>query len=161
MKLDGDSEDESELLRQDPMENNKEPFVYNASLYVFHVDSKVRRFCLEISETWSDYQVFVVCRQYHLYMLDLKSKLAKDPDGDYPLFECKPPKKRYLSINSVFDGIILILIIMSSVVLPMENPYNDPESPFSHLLKKMNILFTTCFLFELIVKIMAKGFWSN
>ena len=72
VKLDGDSEDESELLRQDPMENNKEAFLYNSSLYVFHIDSKVRRFCLEISETWSDYKVFVVCRQYHHYMLDLK-----------------------------------------------------------------------------------------
>lgn len=73
----------------------------------------------------------------------------------------KPPNKRFVGLNSLFDGTILILIILSSIVLPMDNPFNNPDSAFSHLLKKINIFFTFCFLTELIIKIIAKGFWSN
>ena len=70
-------------------------------------------------------------------------------------------KKRFFDINLLFDGVILVLIIMSSLILPMDNPLNDPDSRLSKFLENLNVLFTFCFLLELIVKIIAKGFLSN
>ena len=47
------------------MQENNESYLNNSSLLTFHVDSKLRRLCLEISESWSDYQVFVIARNRH------------------------------------------------------------------------------------------------
>jgi len=115
-----------------------------------------------MAESWANYQLFIMARNRHNYMLEVSHKMEEDPNAEIePFIEQPPLKKRYLSLNSVFDGIILVLIIISSIVLPMENPFNDPDSPFSHFLKKLNVVFTFCFLFELVVKIIAKGFWKN
>lgn len=61
----------------------------------------------------------------------------------------------------MFDGFILVLIILSSIVLPMENPFNDPDSTFAHFIQKINMCFTVCFLCELTIKIIGKGFYTN
>lgn len=55
VRLDGLSEDENDIMGQDPMEDNKDSFMYDSSLFIFHIDSKIRRFCLELSETHADY----------------------------------------------------------------------------------------------------------
>ena len=76
--MDGESEDEEALKMQDPMESNNESFFNNSSLFIFHVDSKLRRLCLEMSESCSDYQTLITTRNKHKYNLDLSQKLIKE-----------------------------------------------------------------------------------
>ena len=63
--------------------------------------------------------------------------------------------------NKIFDNVILILIIISSGMLPLDNPLNDPDAASTKLIAKINICFTLCFLTEATIKIIAKGFLFN
>ena len=65
---------------QDDLEEDDEEYGENRSLFIFNMDSRIRRFCSAI--IWWKY----------------------------------------------FDYIILVLIIVSSILLAIENPLNDPES---------------------------------
>ena len=46
-------------------------------------------------------------------------------------------------------------------MLPIDNPLNDPEGVLAQRLATIGIAFTVCFLMELIIKIIAKGFFFN
>ena len=63
--------------------------------------------------------------------------------------------------NVVFEKLILVLIIISSAILPMDNPLNDPESLQSKVIVNLNIFLSVCFLFELSVKVIAFGLLKN
>jgi hypothetical protein len=60
-----------------------------------------------------------------------------------------------------FDRFILVLIIISNIMLPMDNPLNDPESKFAKNLIKINIVMTCFFVIEASAKIIAKGLFFN
>jgi hypothetical protein len=51
--------------------------------------------------------------------------------------------------------------MVSSLMLPLDNPLNDPNSQFSHIITNINIVFTLCFITEASVKIIAKGMIYN
>ena len=63
--------------------------------------------------------------------------------------------------NKIFDSIILIAIILSSMILPLDNPLNDPYSDEAKLLEDVNHVFTAFFLCELTIKMIAKGVLLN
>jgi hypothetical protein len=104
-----------------PMADNDESYFLNASLCIFHVDSSFRRICLELSEPFEAYEKFVKVRTRHL-----RERTMQRYDCFIPA-EDKPVKKRLIGLNAAFDGIILILIIFSSLMLPIDSPLNDPE----------------------------------
>jgi len=60
-----------------------------------------------------------------------------------------------------FDNFILVLIGISSVGLAFENPLNDPEGTTAKILKVMDIVTTTFFTLEVIIKVIAVGFGFN
>ena len=60
-----------------------------------------------------------------------------------------------------FDYFILILIVLSSITLVIDNPLNDPESGFMKILKIVDVVFTVLFFLEAAVKIIARGFAFN
>jgi len=60
-----------------------------------------------------------------------------------------------------FDNIILLLIVISSVALAIDNPLNDPEGDMSKNLYILDIVMTTLFVIEMLLKIIAKGFLMN
>ena len=64
-------------------------------------------------------------------------------------------------IYTYFDRFILTLIIISNILLPMDNPLNDPDSTLATTLIKINIVMTVFFVFEATVKIVAKGMFHN
>ena len=82
-----------------------------------------------------------------------------DQDSDCSIYEEENEKSN--SLYKKFDNIILILILVSSVMLPMDNPLKDPNSRHSMMLSGANVLLTFCFLCEAIIKIIAKGLFFN
>jgi hypothetical protein len=60
-----------------------------------------------------------------------------------------------------FDTIIIILIVLSSIFLALDNPLNDPESGLSETLTMLDFIMTALFTLEAIIKIIACGFLFN
>lgn len=90
----------------------------------------------------------------------IKVPLLYDKDGEFNGMEQKELNSFNLR-NKFFDGVVLVLIIISSAMLPLDNPLNDPSAHSTKLIAKINIFFTLCFLSEASIKIIAKGFLFN
>jgi hypothetical protein len=56
---------------------------------------------------------------------------------------------------------ILILIALSSVLLALDNPLNDPNSDLVQFLRYTDIILTIFFAFESVFKIITYGFLFN
>ena len=63
--------------------------------------------------------------------------------------------------SKVFDNIVLILIILSSITLILDNPLNNPEGVLSKILSQVDLIFTVLFAIEAAIKIIAKGLIRN
>ena len=66
-----------------------------------------------------------------------------------------------LTNNSIFDGFIILIISISSVMLALDNPLNDPNGGLSKFLEYTDMVFTGIFALESIMKIIAFGFYFN
>ena len=66
--------------------------------------------------------------------------------------------KRY---SSIFEYIVLFLILASSVTIAIDNPLNNPDSKLTSTLFVIDGVFTFLFLLEAILKIIAMGFIHN
>lgn len=60
-----------------------------------------------------------------------------------------------------FDTTILILIILQSIFLALDNPLTDPQSPIIKFLFSADVFFTIIFSIEVIIKIIVYGFLIN
>jgi voltage-dependent calcium channel L type alpha-1D len=58
----------------------------------------------------------------------------------------------------LFDNTILFLIIVSSILLAIDNPLNDPEGQLSKALSILDIIMTVLFVLEASIKIVVYGF---
>lgn len=56
-----------------------------------------------------------------------------------------------------FENIMLIVTIISSIQLGVDNPLNDPDSKFSKVILIIDYVLTTIFAIEAIFKIIANG----
>jgi hypothetical protein len=54
---------------------------------------------------------------------------------------------------------MMIFIIISSVTLGIDNPLNDPDSTLTIVLRIIDYVITCIFGFEIIIKIIANGFF--
>lgn len=115
--------------------------------------------CLKLTEKKQAYNELVEFRK--------NVQKAKDsPDFDEALLT--PPRKKadqeedsWLEANKIFDGFILFAIILSSLMLPLDNPLNDPNSEQTKNINLMNEIFTGVFVLELTIKAIAKGVFFN
>jgi len=57
-----------------------------------------------------------------------------------------------------FDNTILVLIMVSSLMLAVDDPLADPESSFVKVLTNIDYFFTLCFVIEMSLKIVTMGF---
>jgi hypothetical protein len=71
-----------------------------------------------------------------------------------------PPKKTTTPAK-IFEGIIMALIITSSVTLVIDNPLSDPEAPTIVFVGYLDNCFTVSFTIEATIKIVALGFLFN
>lgn len=60
-----------------------------------------------------------------------------------------------------FEGFILLLIAISSILLALDNPLNNPDSYLVYVLGISDIVLTSFFIFEAFLKIIAHGFLIN
>jgi len=66
-----------------------------------------------------------------------------------------------LANNGNFDFFILLMILISSIQLALENPLYDPEGQFMRALYYIDIAATCIFIIEAFIKIVSYGFLLN
>lgn len=71
----------------------------------------------------------------------------------------KGPKAEKITPVKIFEGIIMTLIIISSIMLVVDNPYIDPESNGIIFVGYLDNCFTVLFTLEALIKIIALGFF--
>ncbi|GMH60361.1 hypothetical protein TrRE_jg11189 [Triparma retinervis] len=57
-----------------------------------------------------------------------------------------------------FDQVVLVLIIISSITLAIDDPLGDPNGSQATVLKALDLLFTVLFILEMALKIISMGF---
>ena len=72
-------------------------------------------------------------------------------------------RKFFFAVTShwVFDAVIIVLIIVSTVTLAFEHPLEDPNSENMKVLHKIDIAMTIVFSLEALLKIVSTGFLLN
>ena len=61
-------------------------------------------------------------------------------------------------VASIFEGIILTLILISSITLVIDRPLARPDDPFIIFIGYLDNCFTILFTVEATIKIIALGF---
>eukprot|EP00760_Papus_ankaliazontas_P035339 PhM_4_TR7750/c0_g1_i1/m.105600/K04833/SCN1A; voltage-gated sodium channel type I alpha len=56
-----------------------------------------------------------------------------------------------------FDRCILLMIVVSSVLLALDNPRDDPDSTKVYVLDNLNTVFTLLFTLEMVLKVISLG----
>ena len=64
-------------------------------------------------------------------------------------------------LNSHFNQFVIFLIIISSIMLVIDNPLYNPDDYLMKLLAKVDIFITGLFFCESLIKIIAKGLFFN
>jgi hypothetical protein len=65
---------------------------------------------------------------------------------------------RLVSSNT-FEAAIFIMILLNCFFLSLERPTLDQDSPLASTLRGMDFFFAFVFLFEMVAKMIAHGFW--
>ena len=60
-----------------------------------------------------------------------------------------------------FNNIILLFIFFSSIHLALDNPLNDPNGKMQYALFIVDLILTSIFVIEALIKIIAYGFLFN
>eukprot|EP00618_Florenciella_parvula_P016960 CAMPEP_0119537720 /NCGR_PEP_ID=MMETSP1344-20130328/50317_1 /TAXON_ID=236787 /ORGANISM="Florenciella parvula, Strain CCMP2471" /LENGTH=1925 /DNA_ID=CAMNT_0007580327 /DNA_START=292 /DNA_END=6069 /DNA_ORIENTATION=+ len=63
-----------------------------------------------------------------------------------------------LAENPAFDNTVLVLIMISTVLLTLQSPLQNPHSDLVSFMDTMDVILTILFNFEMLVKIAASGF---
>jgi len=67
----------------------------------------------------------------------------------------------YIVYFRYFDSFILFMILVSTILLTLDNPLDDPKGPKHTLLLQLDILLTLIFTLECALKIIVYGFLIN
>ena len=76
-------------------------------------------------------------------------------------FMNKDNQNKTIKVSSIFEGIILSLILISSITLVIDSPLRDPEDPTIVFIGYLDNCFTILFTLEAMIKIVALGFAMN
>jgi hypothetical protein len=63
--------------------------------------------------------------------------------------------------HSNFDNFVLFLILSSTILLAIEDPFEFPGSTKKAILDKLDYILSFIFLFELLIKVVVYGFAFN
>jgi uncharacterized membrane protein len=66
-----------------------------------------------------------------------------------------------LVTHKYFDPFIMSLIFISTILMAVDSPLNDPESTLSQVLNIIDIVITSFFVIESVTKIIVYGFIFN
>ena len=76
-------------------------------------------------------------------------------------FMNKDNQNQTIKVSSIFEGIILSLILISSITLVIDSPLRDPEDSTIVFIGYLDNCFTILFTLEAMIKIVALGFAMN
>ena len=76
-------------------------------------------------------------------------------------FMNKDNQNKTIKVSSIFEGIILSLILISSITLVIDSALRDPEDPTIVFIGYLDNCFTILFTLEAMIKIVALGFAMN
>ena len=80
------------------------------------------------------------------------------------LFRADNPVRQFCAAtvsHRYFDPFVLTMICVSTMMLTLENPLNDPDGGLMEFLKYMDYVFTTIFVVECVLKNVQSGFLFN
>jgi hypothetical protein len=63
-----------------------------------------------------------------------------------------------MSNHKVFDQVVLVFIVISTIMLAIESPLSDPNNQLAHVLQILDYIMTGIFFSEMCIKIIATGF---
>ena len=63
--------------------------------------------------------------------------------------------------RNVFEYVILVFILISSIHLVLDTPLVDPNSNYARVLSLINLVVTAIFSLEAVLKILAYGLITN
>lgn len=66
-----------------------------------------------------------------------------------------------LVTHKYFDPFIMTLIFISTILMAVDSPLNDPNSTLSNVLNIIDIVITSFFVLESVSKIISYGFIFN
>ena len=95
---------------------------------------------------------------------DEEALAKKLPGKTLFVFNWKNPVRKYAGIivfSNLFAIAIMITIIVSSILLAIENPLSDPKSTLMQILKYIDYFMTAVFTSEMILKIITYGLIIN
>ena len=99
--------------------------------------------------------------QPQIISLNLDTKLSGKvlyclgPENKFRLFIARVVTHKY------FDPFIMTLIFISTILMAVDSPLNDPNSTLSQVLNIIDIVITSFFVLESVTKIIAYGFILN
>jgi hypothetical protein len=99
---------------------------------------------------------------------DITEKVKRKPDADedYSLYVFgKDSALRQwcekITSNPKFDNSIIVVILISSVTLAIDDPKIHPDTSYMPALAALNVVFTIIFTIEMVLKIISNGFFLN
>ena len=106
---------------------HEDNYFKNSSCFLFHIDGKLRRFCLTLAEPRVHVdEVFRIRDRIPDYKI--RVPLLEQKEGEYQGMD-KTTLSTYDLRNRIFDNVILLMILVSSAMLPLDSPMNNPNSP--------------------------------
>jgi len=63
--------------------------------------------------------------------------------------------------HTLFDNIILVLILMSTILLTLDSPLDNPNGTRAYVLDVLDSIMTVLFIIELLIKVIVFGFACN
>ena len=63
--------------------------------------------------------------------------------------------------HSNFDNLVIMFIMISTILLAIENPYDNPLSKQKEIMTVLDMILSFVFLFELLIKVVVYGFAFN
>uniref|UniRef100_UPI00358F5E64 voltage-dependent T-type calcium channel subunit alpha-1G-like n=1 Tax=Myxine glutinosa TaxID=7769 RepID=UPI00358F5E64 len=77
-----------------------------------------------------------------------------------PKSRCRLLCERIIS-HKLFDHMVLTIIFLNCITIALERPSINPQSLERLLLKVSNYVFTVIFTIEMVIKVVALGFWQG
>jgi len=65
------------------------------------------------------------------------------------------------TLNGWFENVVYFFIVLSMLILIVDNPQNDPDSFLSRNVRTFDILVAVLFSFEASCRIIAEGFFTS
>lgn len=133
-------------------------------MFIFNRNNKIRQFCLNLTETpetMAEYEKLL--KEGKLDEYDANQQQKHGPVGNMFAVNQKPTKKDSKGRKpfKIFEDTVLVVILLSSILLAVDNPLNDPKSKQSKIIGYIDASFTILFTIEATIKIIAKGFAFN